>query len=805
MNNQSNLKLDSTSQSHDKKGLWSVVCDLWSSMNIRDIFILFILSLIPLFWFKEGCFIASGDVAQYLDISNLMRFFPWAWSERIAAGEPCLHTTFSLPIGYFWLILKKLGVHMISIEKLWVFMTFFASAVSMYIFVRGFIKDNKSCAPLFAGIFYTYNLFLVVAPLIVQYNLAPLYMFGPLTLSFWSRGLASESNKKRYGYAALCALSSMLYTHTNVNMPHVAAFFVIVIVLTIYHFIFTSKKILGDISFILVSGLLYVSVNIWWIVGSFYQMVQISDVVQSTRSGWHLLGATHLNDAFRLLGFWAWDHKHLDLYYFPFHQHYDSWGMLLVSYGIIMLAIMAIVMKKRQALFPALLLVCGLFLVKGANGPGGGLYEYFWKNIYGLWVFREPWSKFTHINVFALSLLFGISVNAIYDKIINWSRSCDDSRGARVFQHVKRSIVMTFPLMIVSMVLLNCYPAVTGEIIWDQYNMNIRSMHVKVPEYWPRLGKWFEDNDQYARVFLLPKTGYAKAAYDWESGFTSATTAAISFLPNQLAYWTDFPITRAHGLFNKVIPIIYKNKGMHAADYLRLLGVKYILQQNDISWQFTYDDAIPHKKITSILNNMEGIKPLMTFGKLDLYEIDSALPIIYAADTMTFINDKEKDVFSINKADLLSAPFVFGKQPNMTQGDTAKSFNPIKKIVRINPVKYVVNVKAQKPYWIVFNESFNPGWQARISMSENMSIMRGSVLRDMIFYGSTSSIAKRHEMINGFANGWYINQTGQYSVVIEYIPQGYYEVGKIISWVCGIVCLFFMFQMICARSAKKIL
>lgn len=82
------------------------------------------------------------------------------------------------------------------------------------------------------------------------------------------------------------------------------------------------------------------------------------------------------------------------------------------------------------------------------------------------------------------------------------------------------------------------------------------------------------------------------------------------------------------------------------------------------------------------------------------------------------------------------------------------------KHVEINPVKYEVSIYADKPHFLIFNESYHSQWQAASSM-----------------YG----VLDNHIMINGYANGWYIDNAGEQKIIIKYKPQRLFVIGSIIS------------------------
>ena len=74
---------------------------------------------------------------------------------------------------------------------------------------------------------------------------------------------------------------------------------------------------------------------------------------------------------------------------------------------------------------------------------------------------------------------------------------------------------------------------------------------------------------------------------------------------------------------------------------------------------------------------------------------------------------------------------------------------PEMKFRKISPVKYEVEIeKATKPFFLIFSESFHPGW--------------------------TISSEGEHFMANGFANGWYITKLGDYKFTISFALQKIY-------------------------------
>lgn len=78
--------------------------------------------------------------------------------------------------------------------------------------------------------------------------------------------------------------------------------------------------------------------------------------------------------------------------------------------------------------------------------------------------------------------------------------------------------------------------------------------------------------------------------------------------------------------------------------------------------------------------------------------------------------------------------------------------------IKVNPTQYLVHVKgATGPYILELNQHYDPRWQSSVAGSD------------------------RHVEINSYANGWYIDKTGDYDVVLSYGPQKIFYTGMIIS------------------------
>jgi uncharacterized membrane protein YfhO len=98
--------------------------------------------------------------------------------------------------------------------------------------------------------------------------------------------------------------------------------------------------------------------------------------------------------------------------------------------------------------------------------------------------------------------------------------------------------------------------------------------------------------------------------------------------------------------------------------------------------------------------------------------------------------------------------------------------NPLISYEKIDPTKYTVRVNASQPFYLVFSESYDADWVAYIDGQQVTS--------------------EYHFTANGFANGWYINKTGEYTVTLEFWPQKLFYAGSAISITTFILCTLYL-------------
>lgn len=104
---------------------------------------------------------------------------------------------------------------------------------------------------------------------------------------------------------------------------------------------------------------------------------------------------------------------------------------------------------------------------------------------------------------------------------------------------------------------------------------------------------------------------------------------------------------------------------------------------------------------------------------------------------------------------------------------------------RKNPTRYLAHIEnATDRYTLVFGEAYKKEWKAYIVNERGKQI---------------SIPEEEHNVINGYANGWFIDKKGTYDIIVEYWPQKITNVGIAVS----AVALATYFLIFCIYKIKR--
>jgi len=109
---------------------------------------------------------------------------------------------------------------------------------------------------------------------------------------------------------------------------------------------------------------------------------------------------------------------------------------------------------------------------------------------------------------------------------------------------------------------------------------------------------------------------------------------------------------------------------------------------------------------------------------------------------------------------------------NVSNLSKPNNATPLITFQKINPTEYSVNLNTSTPFFLVLSESYDANWGAYVNGEQVPN--------------------EYHFTANGFANGWYINKTGTFTITLEFWPQKLFYVGSAISIVTLILCTLYV-------------
>ncbi|MDP2638254.1 MAG: alpha-(1-_3)-arabinofuranosyltransferase family protein [Candidatus Levybacteria bacterium] len=135
----------------------------------------------------------------------------------------------------------------------------------------------------------------------------------------------------------------------------------------------------------------------------------------------------------------------------------------------------------------------------------------------------------------------------------------------------------------------------------------------------------------------------------------------------------------------------------------------------------------------------------------DIKPNDSVKGIIIGMCSPGLTSEYFQDHFTVNVREFIEPVVVFVSKNLQTNSVKEVSYQ------KINPTKYTLSFTTSTPDTaLIFSSRFDKGW-------------------------SLQGFERKHVSVNGFANGWLIEKPGNYSLTLEYKPQGIFQIGGLVS------------------------
>lgn len=598
-----------------------------------DLLFIFILSLTPLLWFREGMVMVGHDNVFPLNPSEFLKSRLYTWGDQGFGQDQTLFMG-TIPIHFIDALPSLLGFSLQSTQKLVYVFWFLLIGISVYILASVINKESR-IFKLTAVVLYQFNFFVLQGWWIGERTKFSALIALPLVLSVFI--LVYQGKIKLLKASIVNSLILFLFNGGGViGLSLFGGFFLSLFVFLLF---FSSVSFLERnylsiknlLLTILFSILGFFLVNAYYIFPALLKFLSAYKREVSSSGGlsgfidWAeqiSVGASFLN-LFRLQGIAEW----YDNSQHPFAKYFlDNPYLIFISFlWPVLIFLSVLLIKKREKLkfilYFFLLYLAGIFFVAGTHPPLGFIYGLLVKIVPGFAIFRSPYFKFAPALFLANSFLIAFFI--------------DHFRG----------FFKKFLFILILLLWLGYhFPYFTGDFFQWQKELSTR---VKIPSYVFDFAKFInsEKKDE-GRVLLIPPNSPAWQfdTYNW--GYLSLFPLP-RLLTQQSILVNDSSLTESQSY---LLEVIYKSILEGDEDTFQKLAshlsIKYLLLRNDffynLSWVLSESPFIYKQAI----NNTGAIYKIKEFGEWELYAISNPKPNFYSTVDINAINLPKKDIES---------------------------------------------------------------------------------------------------------------------------------------------------------------
>jgi hypothetical protein len=797
-----------------------------------EIFIILLAVLTPLLWFDDGYFITGADLDQTLFPVERFLHRLQTWDSHFLGGTDRSNNVTSLVFIGVQALFSIFGLSAIDVEKYTMCFWMANMAVGMYfllsILIPIFNLQNKfaeSIARLAGVLFFIWNFYNNFMWLRLQLCVSTAAMLPVLLGVIFGLYLGKLSISKAI---IITVIASILGAATGLQPPIIYAFLIMLSIIFIYLWnypISQNPEHKAELirAFILVGIVWFVSSCFWilplfsFIYSSGYldSGVGISNYETTKLLAW-VSQSTSFANIFRSLGDipW-WDGWGGEPYWIEFDSLLGFGWLQLATYLQFFLLISSLFYKttiqaKKLIHLIFIILLCSLFLSKGTHEPFGDLFNWMVENLPGFWIHRAPWQKFGMITSICFSLIFAFSIG----------------HGYRLFEYtlnIKKPILfdkknkfylqLLILLLLLGFLISTNWLFISGKFLPNnrtsegfhgKYNLGF---HHQIPDYIFQVKEFINADKSDFKVLQFPDA--KSTIFNWGYGGSADISFNIfdkGIISRQYGEGMSPPNT-VDQVQDIIARAVLESEPLVALKLMGLLNIKYVLQRNDIAFDF-YGPGFSPSAMKEKLTALDGLKLVATFGKWDVYQLSDRyrIPKIYIAQYQTSF---EKPSSFVPKKETSSARmFIAGaisKNLDSTQVfHSAKSFfEPNDKgslnqfsfqyldYKKINETSYLIKIKGlQGNQKLVFQESFHPFWKlyaiSEKTLSQNYNLHFNSsgeypsndqnvnlfnlsffnliqknttiTLQKIIGLVDVISIGDNdHYLSNSYSNGWEIN------------------------------------------------
>ncbi len=512
---------------------------------------------------------------------------------------------------------------------------------------------------------------------------------------------------------------------------------------------------------------------------------------------------------------------------------------LLGSISLILLLLISLKNVKKISLIFLILALISIFITsKGQGLIGDGLaLKIFSLPIIN--IFRSPDKTFVFLPFFFIALIY-VGIHESYNHV-----SAGLPNSVKLLPKLRRSFRLHFRKVVLAcflLIIISAYPFFVGGL-QTQYSVAFNqgqnyqtagySYLVHVPNDYYSAANLLSQDTKLNRILYLPYSVINSVGWvnypKWKAVGVDPTDQVFT-KPIIQANFANFPYGQLWNSENVT-------DSNWIVQIMSLYNVQYLVYHKDVDPVFVNQTQ---DKIDFL--QQEGyISLIKSYDNFDLYNLSSSFfrPQIYPTSTMTIVNGSWPNMIPLLNPTNLTSNTVFFLSTQMTNSQlqslsnyesVTSNENTSPQIIfqQVNPTNYQVRVQnASQPFFLVFSESYDPGWKAYIKQGdeqfgtivgnyENMGVEEAKSTSnfnptDISYLLGNPLSESDHFMVNGYSNVWYIdpsqigkNQNGTFDITLFYQPQGLYYLGLTVSGVITVGCLVYLiFSLAAIHPFKK--
>ncbi|MGW4809774.1 glycosyltransferase [Kitasatospora sp. NPDC004272] len=559
-------------------------------------------ALLPLLWFRPGRDFATGDVGPFRR-DALGAELGSVWGHQITGTGGPSYEVVRLPDLVLVRVCGLFGLGPGVAQAVLYALVLAGAATGVARLASVWLRHPLAAAC--AGLLAVVNVYTLVS------LLNPLPVLATALVA-WFGGHLLHAAAGRRVRARTVALTSLPLCYLGMNPPLLALVAGATAVLAVAAVPLTGGR-WRPVLVLVGRGLpLLLLVQLWWLLPQAVTLTgggsgtDFSAQTNVQAWAWTQVRNT-LPNILALNAHWGWEHVE----YYPFAAAVDRapWG--LARWVPALLALAGAVLppgprRTRGALRALAVAGCVLVLLcKGLHPPLAGLNGWLYAHVPGMWLFREPMSKFGVLLVPVVAVLAGAAVQRALEA--GW-------RSLRAVAAVAVAAALAYP-----------WPLWTGALVtWVR--PPLPSASVAVPADWQRVADAANGSAAPGKVLELPLQGYYQVLTDW--GFHGVDDLPRNLLTRPLLQ--RLPGGYFDNASGPARLLALAEDGLAAGDAdaaagaLRALGVGQVLVRRDLRSTAgdapTADPAV----LAAGLGRLPGARRTLATPVADLYELPSA-------------------------------------------------------------------------------------------------------------------------------------------------------------------------------------